>query len=76
MVGGFHGVLLLPAKRSKTSCRTGKLLVNGVLENHSVGQQYPLELIVEHHPISAKDQVRLHQFSKKVLLGVFLGHAL
>ena len=30
---------------------------------------------VEHHPISAKDQARFHQFGKKVLPGLFMGHA-
>ena len=31
--------------------------------------------MVEHHPISAKDLSRLHQFGSKVLPGKFLGHA-
>ena len=29
-----------------------------------------------HHPITAKDQSRIHQFGKKVLPGLFLGYAL
>ena len=32
--------------------------------------------MVQYHPISAKDQSRLHQCGKKVLLGIFLGYAL
>ena len=32
--------------------------------------------VVEYHPISAKDQSRLHQFGGKVLPGIFLGYAL
>ena len=32
--------------------------------------------MVEYHPISAKDQSRIHQFGKKVLPGLFLGYAL
>ena len=32
--------------------------------------------LVEHYPISAKDQSRIHQFGKKVLPGIFLGYAL
>ena len=32
--------------------------------------------LVEYHPITAKDQSRVHQFGKKVLLGLFLGYAL
>ena len=32
--------------------------------------------MVEYHPISVKDQSRLHQFGEKVLPGIFLGYAL
>ena len=32
--------------------------------------------MVEYHPITAKDQSRIHQFGKKVLPGLFLGSAL
>ena len=32
--------------------------------------------MVEYHPISAKDQSRIHQSGKKVLPGLFLGYAL
>ena len=32
--------------------------------------------MVEYHPISGKGQSRLHQFGKKVLLGIFCGYAL
>ena len=32
--------------------------------------------MVEYHPISTKDQSRLHQCGKKVLLAIFLGYAL
>ena len=32
--------------------------------------------MVEYHPITAKDQSRLHSFGKKVLPGLFLGYAL
>ena len=32
--------------------------------------------MVEYHPISVKDQSRLHQFGAKVLPGIFLGYAL
>ena len=32
--------------------------------------------MVEHHPTTAKDQSRIHQFGTKVLLGLFLGYAL
>ena len=32
--------------------------------------------MVQHHPISAKDQSRIHEFGNKVLPGIFLGYAL
>ena len=32
--------------------------------------------MVEYHPFSPKDQMIIHQFGKKVLLGVFLGYEL
>ena len=32
--------------------------------------------MVEYHPLTAKDQSRVHQFGKKVLPGLFLGYAL
>ena len=40
------------------------------------GPIIPFGLLVEYYPISAKDQSRIHQFGKKVLLGLFLGYAL
>ena len=40
------------------------------------GSIIPFGLLVEYHPISAKDQSRIHQFGKKVLPGLFLGYAL
>ena len=36
----------------------------------------PLGSLVEYHPITAKDQSRIHQVGKKVLPGLFLGYAL
>ena len=40
------------------------------------GTVIPFGAMVDHHPISAKDQSRLHQFGAKVLPGIFLGYAL
>ena len=40
------------------------------------GPIIPFGSLVEYYPISAKDQSRIHQFGKKVLLGLFLGSAL
>ena len=40
------------------------------------GPIIPFGPLVEYHPITAKDQSRIHQFGKKVLPGLFLGYAL
>ena len=40
------------------------------------GPTVPFGSLVEYHPITAKDQSRIHQFGKKVLPGLFLGYAL
>ena len=40
------------------------------------GPIIPFGSLVEYDPISAKDQSRIHQLGKKVLLGLFLGHTL
>ena len=40
------------------------------------GPIIPFGSLVEYHPITAKDQSRIHQFGQKVLPGLFLGYAL
>ena len=40
------------------------------------GPIIPFGSLVECYPFTAKDQSRIHQFGKKVLLGLFLGNAL
>ena len=40
------------------------------------GPMKPFGSLVEYHPTTGKDQSRIHQFGKKVLLGLFLGYAL
>ena len=40
------------------------------------GPIIPFGSLVEYHPITAKDQSRIHQFGKKVFPGWFLGYAL
>ena len=40
------------------------------------GSIIPFGSLIEYYPISAKDQTRIHQFGKQVLLGLFLGCAL
>ena len=47
-----------------------------VLGNHLKDLFFPFGSLVEYHPITAKDQSRIHQFGKKVLPGLFLGYAL
>ena len=37
------------------------------------GPVIPFGSLVEYHPITPKDQSRIHQFGKKVLPGLFLG---
>ena len=75
MVGRFHGMLYLSAKHSG-SCLMGKLHTKDVLDNLFEGPIIPFGSLVEYHPITAKDQSRIHQFGKKVLPGLFLGYAL
>ena len=47
-----------------------------VLGNHLKDLLLHFCSLVEYHPITAKDQSRIHQFGKKVLPGLFLGYAL
>ena len=47
-----------------------------VLGNHVKGPIIPFGSLVEYHPITAKDQSRIHQLGKKVLPGFFHGYAL
>ena len=51
----------------------GRRPMKDVLGNHLKDRLFHL---VEYHPITAKFQSRIHQFGKKVLLGLFLGYAL
>ena len=60
----------------KISCLMGRLHTKGVLENLSKGPIIPFGSWIEYHPITAKDQSRIHQFGKKVLPGLFLGYVL
>ena len=54
----------------------GRRPMKDVLGNHLKDQLFHLVHWVEYHPITAKDQSRIHQFGKKVLPGLFLGYAL
>ena len=63
-------------------CETSDLVSDGKTPyERRFGQPFkgpiiPFGSLVEYHPISAKDQSRIHQFGKKVLPGLFLGYAL
>ena len=54
----------------------GRRPMKDVLGNLFKGPIIPFGSLVEYHPITAKDQSRIHQFGKKVLPGLFLGYAL
>ena len=71
MVGGFHGVSLLSAKHSRSL--DGKTQCERPFGMPSNGLVIPFGAMVEYHPLSAKDQSRLHQFGPKVLPSIFLG---
>ena len=70
------GTVTAICETSKTSCVTGKLLLNGVLENHSLGQFTLFGSIIEYHPICAKYQPTLHQSGKNVIPRIIPGDAL
>ena len=54
----------------------GKTPYERRLGNHLKGPIIPFGSLVEYHPITAKDQSRIHQFGRRVLPGLFLGYAL
>ena len=75
MVGGFHGVLLLSAKHSRslfwwedTNERRFGMPFNGPV--------IPFGAMVEYQLISAKDLSRLHHFGPRILPCICLGYAL
>ena len=67
----FYGMLYLSAKRHR-SLVWWEDTIRDVLGNLFKGLIIPFGSLVEYHPISAKDQSRIHQFGKKVLPGSFL----
>ena len=75
MKGGGHTLwnALAICEMSKTSWQKGKLLMNRRFGEPDKGPTIPLGAMVEYHPISARDQSRLHQFGKKVSPAIFLG---
>ena len=72
MVGSFYGTLLL----SEDLLADGKTSRGRRFGEPFSGPVIPFGAMVEYHPVSSRDQPRLHQFGEKVLLGIFLGHVL
>ena len=56
---------------SQIYCLMGRRPMKDVLGNHFKGPIIPFGSLVEYHPKTAKDQSRIRQFGKKVLLGWF-----
>ena len=64
------------AKCPRPPGRRGKHRMKDVLENHSKWPIIPFGGMVDYRPSSPKDQMRTHQFGKKVPPGIFLGSEL
>ena len=60
MVGRIHGVLLPFIEVFKICFKVRKLRTNGALKNTSVVPSYLSEQQIDYHPVSTKDQARLH----------------
>ena len=76
MVGGFHGTLLLSAKRARSLLSYRKRPCEIRFGEPFKGPIIRFGSMIECHPISAKDLSRLHQFGKKVLPSTFFDHVL
>ena len=50
----------------KTPCLMGRRHMKGGSECHLKGPVIPFVAMVQHHPVSARDLSRLHQFGAKV----------
>ena len=74
-MGRFHRMLYLSAN-IQDLLSDGKTPYEKRFGMPFNGPVVPFRAVVECHPISAKDQSRIHQFGKKVLLALFLGCAL
>ena len=74
---GTSAVLLQSGLRNVTDLLSdGKTPYERRFGQPCKGPIIPFGSLVEYHPITAKDQSRIHQFGKKVLPGSFLGYAL
>ena len=69
-------MLHLSAKRPHFFLTDGKTPYERRFGQPFKGPIIPFGSLVEYHPVTAKDLSRIHQFGKKVLPGLFFGHAL
>ena len=76
MVGGIHGNVTAICEIFRISYLMGKSPYERRFGMPFNGPVIPCGAMVEFHPVSAKDQPRLHQFGPKVLPGIFLGYVL
>ena len=76
VVGIFHGMLRFCAQHSRPPIRREQTPSERRFGEPFNGPIKPFGSMVQHQPVSAKDQERLHQFGKKVLPATFLGYAL
>ena len=76
-VGGqiFYGMLYQSAKRHRFIIWWEDALWRRFGQPFK-GPIITFDSLVEYHPITAKDQSRIHQFGKKVSPGLFFGYAL
>ena len=74
-MGRFHGMFYLSPKVTDL-LSDGKTPCERRFGQPFKGPIVPFGSLVAYHPITAKDQSRIHQFGKKVLPGLFLGYAL
>ena len=65
-----------PVRNVQDLLADGKTLCERRFGEPVSGPIIPFGSMIEYHPISAKDQSRIHQFGKKVLPGIFLGYVL
>ena len=68
--------MLLRLRNVQDLLADGKTLSEGRFGEPFKGPIIPFGAFVEYHPISMRDQSRLHQLGKKVLPNIFLGYAL
>ena len=76
-VGGHILWNVMPiCETSQICCPMGRRPMIDVLGHPFTGPIIPFGSLVEYHPITAKDQLRIHQFGKKISPELFHGYAL